>query len=235
MKTSQKYQRDSYNAIVMRSVPETTRKIMNNLLHDAQKSSKIDEHGSWEFGAEFDKKGRGSAINYDFYAYGRDIHNKRPMIVIQIRQYIKRSKNRFPEIRKNYFLIGRNEDNTTFAHSVESRVIHAALKSGKDIVKACQDWMFGADYSKVFRQGDLALVPTRKVSTGETIGRSVVLEASHELLAENIIQMNSTLYAYNPELWHIKGTHPSVYVEGWFKVVIGKRAPHWGFAAPTID
>lgn len=234
MKTTQNYTRDSYNAIIMSSVPASTRKIMQNLMADAQKSAKVDEHGSWEFGAEFDKKGRGSAINYDFYAYGIDCHNRRPLIVIQIRQYIKKYKNYPGTVRKNYFLIGRNEDNSTFAHSVESRVIHAAVAAGRDIVKSCQDWIFGADYRKVLRQGDLALVPVRKTK-GETIGTSLILEGSHELLAAAIVQIDCTLYAYNPELWHIKGTHQSLYEEGWFKVVVGKRAPHWDFAAPTID
>lgn len=234
MKTSQNYVRDAYNAIIMSKVNPSTRKIMENLMADAQKSAKVDEHGSWEFGADFDKKGRGSAINYDFYAYGVDIHNRRPMIVIQIRQYVKKYKNYPGSVRKNYFLIGRNEDNTTFAHSVESRVIHAAVAAGRDIVKACQDWIFGADYKKVLRQGDLALVPTKKVK-GDVVGTQLILENSHELLAAQIVKVGNTIYAYNPELWHIKGTHPSLYEEGWYKVVVGKRAPHWSFAAPTID
>lgn len=230
------YQRDNYNAIQMNCVPAATRKIMSNLMADAQKSTKVDEHGSWDFGADFDSKGRGSAINYDFYAFGRDIHNKRPMIVIQIRQYIKKYKNYPGTTRKNYFLVGRNEDNTTFAHSVESRVIHAAVTAGRDIVKSCQDWIFGADYRKVLRQGDLALVPTKKQPKGEEVSTtSLVLEDSHQLLAANIVKNGDVLYAKNPELWHIKGTHPALYEEGWHKVVVGKRAPHWAFAAPTID
>jgi len=155
---------------------------------------------------------------------------------VQIRQYVKARKNYFPQIRKSYFLIGRNEDNHAFAHAVESRVIHNAISKGKDVVKAVQDWIFGVDYNKVIRQGDLAMIPVTRVSPAAVAleGERLMIEGSHELAALDI-RKNGELYAKNPTLTHQPGTHPTVSGEGWYKIVVGKRASHWDFAAPTID
>jgi len=234
MKTT--VERDCYNAIRMNTINEKTRKQIRNLFTEAASAEKVDEHGAWDFGCEFDDKGRGSALNWDLYGFGRDIHSKRLLIVVQIRQFIRRYRNGFGTVRKSYFLIGRNEDNTAFAHSVESRVIHSAINTGRDVVKAVQDWIFQCDYKKVIRQGDLALIPVRKVNTEATIieGNIHVLEDSHQLTASDI-RKNGVLYAFNPSLVHLPGTHPAVSAKGWYKVVVGKRASHWDFAAPTID
>lgn len=234
MKTT--VERDCYNAIRMNTINEKTRKQIRNLFTEAASAEKVDEHGAWDFGCEFDDKGRGSALNWDLYGFGRDIHSKRLLIVVQIRQFIRRYKNGFGNVRKSYFLIGRNEDNTAFAHAIESRVIHSAINTGRDVVKAVQDWIFGCDYSNVIRQGDLALVPVRKVNTEAKIieGNTHLLEDSHQLTASDI-RKNGVLYALDPALLHIPGTHPAVSAKGWYKVIVGKRASHWDFAAPTID
>lgn len=229
-------QRDCYNAIKMYSLSESTRKQVINLFSEAAKADKVDEHGTWEFGCEFDKKGRGSALNWDLYGVGKDIHSKKLLIVIQIRQFIRRSASRFPEIRKSYFLIGRNEDNHAFAHPVESRVIHDAINKGKDVVKAVQDWIFQCDYKKVIRQGDLAMIPVKRLNPAAVVlqGEKHLIEDSHELTSTDI-RKNGEVYALNPLLIHIPGTHPTVQAAGWYKIVVGKRASHWDFAAPTID
>jgi hypothetical protein len=229
-------QRDSYNAIKIMSLNEATRKQIKNLFAEACKADKVDEHGTWDFGADFDSKGRGSALNWDLYAYGKDTHSKRLLIVVQIRQYVKVKKNYFPQIRKSYFLIGRNEDNTAFAHAVESRVIHAAIGKEKDVIKAVQNWIFKCDYKKVIRQGDLALIPVQRVSPHAIMLDSAehLIESSHQLSASEV-RKNGDLYASNPTLIHLPGTHPTVSGSGWYKIVVGKRAQHWDFAAPTID
>lgn len=233
MKTTE-IKRGAYNEINLISLNEKTKKQVINLFSEAKEADKVDEHGTWEFGCEFDKKGRGYAINWDLYALGRDMHNKRLMIVIQIRKYEKRRKNGFGNVRKSYFLIGRNEDNTTFAHSIESRVIHAAINSGKDVIKACQDWIFGTDYAKVIRQGDLALIPIKRITAKEIEQKEMLIEKSHLLIADKIMR-NGYIYAENPVLVHQPGTHPRVEASGLYRLTVGKRAAHWDFAAPTID
>jgi hypothetical protein len=228
--------RDSYNAIIKGSLSETIEKQVINLFNEAAAADKVDEHGTWDFGAEFDRKGRGSALNWDLYGVGKDIHSKKLLIVIQVRQYVKAHKGYFPQIRKSYFLIGRNEDNHAFAHSVESRVIHDAINKGKDVIKAVQDWIFGCDYKKVIRQGDLAMIPVKRLNPAAVAleGEKHLIENSHELTSADI-RKNGELYAIDPLLIHLPGTHPTVQAQGWYKIVVGKRASHWDFAAPTID
>lgn len=232
--------RGQYNEVKWDSIPKGTRKQIQNLINSAASADKVDEHGNWDFGAEFDTKGRGSALNWDVYGYGRDCHSRRILAVVQIRQYIKRRKNYWPEIKKSYFLLGRNEDNSVFAHPVEGRTIHAAIKNGRDVVQAVQSWIFGAEYKRIIRHGDVALIPLNRQPKGETIpSTKTVLQpedgtASHLLKADEI-RLNGNLYAYNPYLHHEPGTHPDVQADGWYKIVVGRRANFYDFAAPTID
>ena len=234
--TAQTYKRDNYNAIIMSSVNVATRKQVNNLFDAVTKSEKVDEHGNWEFGAEFDRKGRGYAINYDYYAIGRDFFTKRLLMIVQVRKYEKRYKNGFGNIQKSYFLCGRNEDDTAFAHPVESRVIHHAISKGTDIIRVVQNWIFGGEYTSVIRQGDMCFLPMKKKPVSDTIlGNKVILQGSHELLAVEIVTNGNNMYAKNPELWHLGGVHPVLFEEGWFKIVVGRRGNYHDFATPTID
>jgi len=232
MKTTIK--RGSYNEILLISLSKTLNKQVINLFNEAAKADKVDEHGTWDLGANFDIKGRGSSLNWDLYAVGHDIHSKKLLIVVQLRQFVRRHKNYYPQIRKSYFLIGRNEDNHAFAHAVESRVIHSAISAGRDVVKAVQDWIFNCDYKKVIRQGDIALVPVTRVPAERVIKTKVMIEESHLLEADEYA-VNGSLYALNPLMIHQPGTHATIQGAGWFRVAVGIRAGHWDFAAPTID
>jgi hypothetical protein len=235
-------ERGAYNEILIESIPKQTIRRIRRLVEIAANAEKVDEHGNWEFGAEFDKKGRGFALNWDVYAYGYDMHNGRFLVIVQIRQYSKSTTNGYPRIRKSYFLLGRNEDDTVFAHPVESRVIHDAIKKGKNVIVAAQTWIFGCDYRKVIRHGDVALVPlSRKPIDGLEVNTvKMILQpdggtASHHLTADKIIVKGDTIYALNPYMRHEPGVHPDVDGEGWFKISIGKRGRFHDFAAPTID
>ena len=230
--------RDSYNAIQMSSLNEATRKQVNRLLYSASNAEKIDEHGSWDFGIDFDSKGRGSALNWSLYGVGRDYFSKRTLIVVQIRQFIRRRKGYFPEIKKSYFLIGRNEDDTVFAHPVESRVIHAAIKADKDVIRAVQNWVFGQDYTRIIRQGDIGLLPLKSkavLAGAEVTTNQFVIQDSHLIKAEEC-RVNGQVYVKNPSIYHLPKTHPDYEnLQGWFKVIEGRRSDFYSFAAPTID
>lgn len=205
------------------------------LLRDAAAADKIDEHGSWDFGCEFDRKGRGEALNCDIYGISRDCHDNGLLLVVQIRQYRKQHKNWYPSIRKNYFLVGRNEDGAAFAHPVSANVVHAAIRADRDVCLACQNWIFGGDYAAMRRQGDIALVRLPRRPAAERIAdREITLLDSHRLQAVELRQ-NGHLYACNPNMTHLPGTHAQIAVEGWYRVVIGVRADFWRFAAPTAD
>lgn len=231
--------RGNYGEILMSTLNSRTKKQVMNLFNEAKNADKVDEHGTWEFGAEFDKHGRGYAINWDVYGIGRDYFSKRMLVVIQIRKWEKQRKNGYANVQKSYFLLGRNEDDSAFAHAVESRVIHHAIKTGQDVCRACQNWIFGGDYTKMIRQGDIALIPmkaTAHIRKAELEDRpGVVLEDSHHLTAVEI-RRNGALYAKNPSIIHLPGTHPDhKNLRGWYKIVVGRRGRTHDFAAPTID
>ena len=156
------------------------------------------------------------------------------MCVIQIRQASRRARKHFLNIRKSYFLLGRNEDESVFAHPVESRVIHQAIKRKVNIILAIQNWIFKCDYTKVIRQGDIVIVPMKKHPEAKELESPVLIEESHEISADRIIQ-NGSYYALNPVLIHLPGVHPSIKGTGWYKIVVGKRSEYWRFASPTID
>jgi len=226
--------RGTFNEIT--KMPEDIRLKCAELLAGVKNAAKVDEHGGWEFGILESnyKKGRFQAMNYDWYGVSYDLHDGGFLGVIQVREFYRAKANRFPEIRKSYFLIGKNEDATYFAHPVSASKIHAAIRAGKDVVKAVQDWIFGTDYAKVIRQGDLCMIPVRSVK-GEERGTEIILEKSHRLMADRILE-NGDLYAINPNMIHLQGTHPTIQnLTGKFKVVVGRRAAFWSFAKPTLD
>jgi len=225
--------RDIWNAIVLTSIDSADRERIAKLVEDVSNADKIDEHGGWDFGIQKVTKKRSRALNWDLYGFGTDLHSATFLAVIQVREWTE--GRRFNTVRKSYFLIGQNEDASVFAHPVESRVIHAAIKAGRDVVLACQNWIFGGDYAAMIRQGDLALIPLNKRPSADVLGkRKITLADSHELKATQI-RVNGNFYAKNPTMRHLPGTHPEVSGKGWYRLIVGKRAEFWNFAVPTVD
>ena len=233
--------RGAYNEIPLSRLTPETQEQVRLLVAAAGQASKVDEHGSWDFGIESNKKGRVESLNWDLYALGNDVHSGKFLAIIQIRRFFREKASYYPSIRKNYFLLGHNEDNSVFAHAVESTVIHSAIRRGADPILACQNWIFNTDYAKVLRQGDLALIPCSKRPSAPRIAkRTALIEKSHRLWANVIRQSGEgaelVLYAKNPHLVHRPGTHPEVRGENrWYRVAVGQRANFWAFAAPTVD
>ena len=234
-KNMKEYERGKYNQII--NIPQDIKVMAMNLLKEVQNATNIDEHGGWEFGILNERyvNGRVHSLNYDFFGFGYDIHNNNFLAVIQVREFYRKKASYYPQIRKNYFLLGHNEDATCFAHSIESRVIHHAVRKNRDVVKAVQDWMFGADYSKLERQGDICIQKVRKVK-GNTINENqILIENSHQLNADIIYSEDSTYYCKNPKLTHLKNVHPNIEGKGNYKIILAKRADCWKFALPTND
>jgi hypothetical protein len=236
MQTQTQTQRGSYGEIPLYHLDAETRSQVAALVEAAASAAKIDEHGTWDFGiAPLNRRGtRWQALNWDLYGHGHDAHTGELLVVIQIRQAV--SGRRWNKIRKNYFLVGQNEDGTAFAHPVRAHVVHHAIRAGRDVVKATQDWIFGGDYAQLLRQGDIALIPLRRACGERTPLQMMVLEDSHELHASEIrLGADGVVYAKDPTLIHLPGTHPTVGAAGWHKVITGRRASFWRFAAPTVD
>lgn len=102
--------------------------------------------------------------------------------------------------------------------------------------KSAQSWIFGGeDYSKVQRQGDIAVVPITRRPKGDIVEGPLVILKSQQIQADEIRKSRRTPYALNPTLLHLPGVHPEVRATGWHKVIIGQRAQFWDFASETID
>jgi hypothetical protein len=68
-----------------------------------------------------------------------------------------------------------------------------------------------------------------------SVESELVLQGSHRLTADAVHQ-NGDLYAKNPSLIHLPGTHPNFKnLKGWYKIVVSKRGRFHDFATPTID
>lgn len=198
----------------------------------------FDEHGGWTSMADIDKHGRGEAINTDIYG----IDYKNNLFVVQVRQYRKRYKNGFSNVRKNYFLIGYNENGNPFAHPIQAQTVHAAIKKDPSIespVRAAQAWIWGIDQEsldKILRNGDVALIPVNRnfVKDVQMITSPMRIIDSHFIYTKKIYR-NGAIYAFNPTIRHMKGQHPTQKGKGWYKIMIGNRAGFHNFARPTRD
>ncbi len=245
--------RDKYGALVITVGPGANRSTLGRCWAEANRILKeleeddVDEHQApaWETGCAFDHKGRGEAINVA--VYGCSFCHKQSLAVVQVRRYAKAHTNWWPSIRKNYFLIGRNErTKKAFAHPLPAGTVHAAIRrdpSPEYVVQAARAWIFEVPIEKlprVLRHGDVAAVPVRSLPSGERKfvedspeGVSVV--DSHVLHAAEIVQVRERLYARDPLLRHLKGQHADVTGKGWHRIQVGLRADYWKFAAPTAD
>jgi hypothetical protein len=231
------YSRGGYDEIRLSSLDPQLKAQVETLVDTAGRAAKVDEHGSWDFGVESNKKGRVESLNWDLYGVGHDIHSGKLLAAIRIRRFFRKKASYYPSIRKNYFLVGENEDATVFAHAVSSAVIRSAIRRDVEVIPAIQNWIFGSDYAGLIRQGDVALIPcSRRPGAPHVANKVHVIEKTHRLDATSLRRDETDLWARRPHMIHLPGTHPEVSGEDrWYKIAVGLRAEFWKFAAPTID
>ncbi len=224
---------DKFHYIIQDQLPLDQLDWAKKLVNDVSKAEKVDEHGGWDFGIEGDSA-VWAALNWDMFGLGTDIHAGNSLAAIQVRQSYKPHKNYgFPNVRKSYFLAGYNEDETAFAHAVSSQVVHYAIREDLDVILRCQNWIFGGDYAKMQRQGDIAVFPGRR--SGKDTGKTEMrLQDSHRLYADKIYS-NGSLFARNPTLEHEPEVHPIIQARGWHKIIQARRGRIYDFAMPTLD
>jgi len=189
---------------------------------------------------QFDRKGRGEALNHDLYGYDP----RAGLAVIQTRQFVRRSAHRYPELRKSYFLVGHNEGtDEPFRHPVSSAIVHGAIKAGRCPVEAAQCWIFRCTSEQLAsstRQGDVLCIPAKPSQSRQAhplVSMQLTLADSHVLTAAQL-RMDpdrDRLYALDPELVHTKDQHAPVKLEGWFRVEAGREAAVWNFAQRMGD
>jgi hypothetical protein len=142
--------RDTYGAL--NTVPPWVRQLLTDL----------DDGIAWTTGIESDRKRRGHAVNTAVYSYD----DSRGLAVVQVRQAIFHPR-RFTEVRKNYFLVGRNESGRAFAHPIEARAsgrltsedVAAGVRLALTRIWDCDE----EDLDDIVRNGDVAFVPVRRL------------------------------------------------------------------------
>lgn len=179
---------------------------------------------------------RGESINVDVYGY--DVAQQ--LAVIQVRQC--RFQDRFHKVRKDYYLLGRVEDRSVFAHPVETP---ARSKKALTTPETCVQWVLAkiwdcpiADLPEIRRQGDIAFVPVTLPKTAHPlVVQTLTIRETHVITAARIWQDGCAYYvSRRAKAIHTKREHAPVQVRhGIFRVQPGIRAKVWGFATPCGD
>lgn len=194
--------------------------------------------GAWTTGIESDKRQRGSAINADLYGYDE----KRGLAVVQVREAVFHPK-RHTRVRKDYYLIGHNENGSFFAHPVDSPArSRKALETPESAVAyvLAKIWNVKPDQlDEIVRQGDVAFIPVPRlpVDVAELPAGETILRDTHELKGDLWRDSDGTLYTRRgARMRHTKGQHKPIRARyGYYRVQEGVRAETWGFTVPTAD
>lgn len=235
------YTRNKYDEIELSSMNPKSRKRVENLVSLVAKNINPDDYGSWTFGANFNYSGSGvgTALNWSLYAYGKDYYHKRFLCVIQVRQFRRIKRSYYPNILKNYYLLGRNEDDTVFAHPISSQVVRTAIKNNKDVIHAVQSYIFQFDYKKLIRQGNIALIPKEKPKGNLLPLKEIIIDQSHKVIGTDIYKYQNktddTYYVINPIVQHLPMIRDTIEVHGCYRINIGLEAASWMFLSPYDD
>lgn len=198
--------------------------------------SEAEQAGAWTTGIESDRQQRGSAINVDVYGYD----SADELAIVQVREARFRP-GWHTAVRKDYYLIGRTETGSVFAHPVKSP---ARSKRALESPLACVKWVLAQiwqcraeELEDIERQGDVAFVPVRSCpKSAFQVNGPIRLRDSHELTGE-IWRYGDTYYVRRgARLAHLKRQHKRIRArEGWYRVQVGVRESVWGFTAPKGD
>lgn len=204
-----------------------------------QLANEAEKNGAYQTGIVSDRKHRGSAVNVDLYGYSE----ARNLIVIQVRQAIFHPK-RFTEVRKNYFLVGRNEETgQVFTHPVESPArSKTAMATAEGAVDFCLAKIWDckvSDLPEVRRQGDIGFVPVKNPPADAIeVEGPVIIRGTHKITADKIVKDGAGKYyvCRKATVKHTKRQHETVKIkDGWWRVQPGVRAGLWDFAARIGD
>ena len=215
--------RNNYHAIIGR--PEWVRELL----------TKIEQAGTYTRGIETDKRGYGFAINVSVYGYD-EIQR---LVVMQVREcHITKYGN---NVRKDYYLVGYNEQNNVFAHAIESpcrspkiqnELPEATIRHVLAGIWECEEHQL----EHIIRQGDIAFIPATLPRNSVEIENQITLRDTHRITGKIFRAPNGKLYCERASMKHTKGQHVAVRVSGkYYRIQTGQRAETWGFSAPTKD
>jgi hypothetical protein len=184
---------------------------------------------------DLDRKGRGSTLNHDLYAYDP----QQGIAIVQARMFYRRAAGHYGATRKTYFLVGQNEiTRQYFRHPVSSHAVRAAINGGKNPIESIQRWLWEVTPNQLqaaIRQGDILLVPeTRPPAIDPIDTPALIIGGSHQITADEIRQ-NGRIYALNPSVIHTKNQHAPVAAPGWHSIRQAREAAAWNFAQRIGD
>lgn len=248
--------RDRYGALV--EIPPHIQAVLDEL-----------DGVSWDVGRHSGSEG-GFYVNISLYDVATDLMRlpgtapALPCALVQVRYYAPVPRDSFgesfPGIRKNYALVGRNEDGSAYSHPVTCHARRVRGPLGSMCSKA-QAWIFGLKSSvkdraallrQMWRQGDVALSPA-ELSAGRRspfegtapkftrtlpFRRPVQVMDTHWLdrFSEVTVDRNGeVLEVVDPVLVHRRGEHLPLRLAGRYRVHRGQRAAWHDHAVPTFD
>lgn len=223
--------RNGYGALVM-PYPEWLGSIQKEL---------DGSNGAWNSGItkNHSSKARGVAVNVDLYA----IDEVKQLAVVQVRQCIFHEKH-YNEVRKNYYLIGRNENGNAFAHPIETIARNKkalATAEGGVALALSRIWDCDAeDVDDIIRNGDVAFIPVKSatVKSAEKVEDNyITFGESHVLVSAEIYKVGKVFYVKGQaKILHKKGQHPTAKTKsGVWRVQEGIRGSQWDFSKATAD
>jgi hypothetical protein len=192
---------------------------------------------------DFDRKGRGSALNHDLYGYDAE----QGVAVVQVREAFRRRASHFMSTHKTYVLVGHGEiTGRPFRHPVSSAAVRAAIRKDPAdpaaAVRAAQRWMWGVtekQLSRSIRQGDVLMVPVRGTPTGTPVeGNTLTIGGSHRIIAHKLLRgADGEIFADLPTLEHTKWQHDNAYAEEecWYEIRVADAAAAWDFSQQVGD
>lgn len=189
--------------------------------------------------SDWDSKGRGQSLSHDLYGWCPEER----VAVVQIRMSERHYRNGYLNTRKDYVLVGYNEDGSPFRHPISSAAVRGSVRTGAspaDVVRAAQRWMWGVtalQLNGAVRQGDVLIVPERGSPRGELIerGAEARLADTHVVRSERLVtDAKGKLWARKPVLQHTKGEHRDKRAPAsngtWFSVRVAETAPAWNWS-----
>ena len=192
----------------------------------------------WQEGIEsLNSRGGFEARSIDVFGFDES----RNLAVVQLRRSYKRKASHFMQVSKAYALIGI-DDGQVFSHVLENsprRLRDIAERSPESVVRWAEKMIFGlkneADVDGIKRQGDIALVPVKKLpADSEPVADGVTFRGSHRLVGQVFKSPSGGYYCTggrDTRMLHTKREHGAVHTAKGtvFHVVVGRRGdePWW--------
>ena len=182
----------------LKRVPNNKRKLVNNLF---QRALQDKEHGfPYLCYMKLEKP--------IYCESGRDYHDRRLLLLIKDNHKGK----------DYYYLCGNLSNNKAFAEEMPRTVVLKARK--QDRILAAQSWLYGADYTKILRQGNVGLLSEEPDKDAFEINGKMLQIENHLFVGEKVKTTRDQFWFYNCNLFHLTKKHKDIYLKGWGRMLV---------------